>query len=173
MILAVFDIPSKRSIVRSKLNAISEDHPVPSKLTALTTKKQHIYKHKSWAEYRQEMLIEMKVLSMLLKIYNLTLRWAHLHLGPVLIFNICYYLVASLMQSVCNTHWLCNTHCVWVPITYSISLCYSYELWSSLKGDGHLRSISAHGKLFIKLHVFNLHCQLDIIKLDLYKSKIK
>ena len=41
------------------------------------------------------------------------------------------------------------------------------------KGDGHLGSISAHGKLFIKPHDFNPNCQLDIIKLDLYKSKGK
>ncbi len=36
-----------------------------------------------------------------------------------------------------------------------------------LKGDGHLGSISAHGKLFIKSHDFNLNCQLDIVKLEL------
>ena len=41
------------------------------------------------------------------------------------------------------------------------------------KGDGHLGSISAHGKLFIKPHDFNPNCPLDIIKLDLYKSKGK
>ncbi len=35
---------------------------------------------------------------------------------------------------------------------------------SKEKGDGHLGSISAHGKLFIKLHDFNPHCQLDINK---------
>ncbi len=39
------------------------------------------------------------------------------------------------------------------------------------KGGGHLRSISAHGKLFTKSHDFNLNCQLDMEKLDLYKSK--
>ncbi len=41
------------------------------------------------------------------------------------------------------------------------------------KGDGHLGSMSAHGKLFIKPHDFNAHCQLDRIKLDLSKSKSK
>ena len=45
------------------------------------------------------------------------------------------------------------------------------DIWG--KGDGHLGSISAHGKLFIKPHDFNPHCQLDIIKLDLFKSKGK
>ena len=41
------------------------------------------------------------------------------------------------------------------------------------KGDGHLGSISAHSKLFIKPHDFNPNCQLDIIKLDLYTSKVQ
>ncbi len=41
------------------------------------------------------------------------------------------------------------------------------------KGDGHLGSISAHGKLFIKPDDFIPNCQLDIIQVDLYKSKGK
>ena len=41
------------------------------------------------------------------------------------------------------------------------------------KRDGHLGSISAHGKRFIKSHDVNPNCQLDIVKLDLYKSRGK
>ncbi len=38
---AVFDAPSRRSIVRSKLKTISEDHhPVPSELTAYLNHKE-------------------------------------------------------------------------------------------------------------------------------------
>ncbi len=43
----------------------------------------------------------------------------------------------------------------------------------AVKGDGHLGSISAHAKLFIKPHDFNPNYQLDMIKLDLYMSKGK
>ncbi len=37
---AVFDTPSRHSIVTGKLKTISEDHPVPSKLTAYLNHKE-------------------------------------------------------------------------------------------------------------------------------------
>ena len=45
-------------------------------------------------------------------------------------------------------------------------------LWFK-KGDGRLGSISAHGKPFKKSYDFNPNFQLDLVKLDLYKSKGK
>ncbi len=59
----------------------------------------------------------------------------------------------------------------YIPARRPIYLLIIYH--PAYKGDGHLGSISAHGKLFMKSYDFNPNCQLDIIKLDLYRSKGK